>query len=107
MFSWLGEVRHALRALVKTPGFTLTATLILALGLGLTMYMFGALNAYILRPLPYPESEELLHFELSRPQEGSSSISLTPNDFLDFRREQRSLESLAAFYNGTVNIRGG
>jgi predicted permease len=104
MFSWLADLRHALRALARTPGFTLTATLILALGLGLTMYMFGALNVYVLRPLPYPDSEELTYLEFSRPEEGD--FSLTLHDFLDFRREQRSLESLAGFRTGTVNIGG-
>jgi putative ABC transport system permease protein len=106
MNAWVVDFRHALRSLIKAPGFTLTAVAILALGLGLSMYMFGAINAYIFKPLPYPDAHELVHLELSRPAKGDSSISLTVHDFLDFRREQRSLESLAGFYVGTVNIGG-
>ncbi len=104
MFSWLGDLRHAVRGLAKAPGFALTATLILALGLGLTMYMFGALNIYVLRPLPYPDPEELVYMKFSRSAEGDFPVAV--HDLLDFRRAQRSLESLAAFRSGTVNIGG-
>jgi predicted permease len=103
---WFSDIRHAFRSLIKTPGFTLTAGVILALGLGLTMYMFGALNAYVLKPLPFPDSEELVHVEHSRPTEGDLSMSVPIHDFLDYRREQRSLASVAGFYSGTVNIGG-
>jgi putative ABC transport system permease protein len=102
----MNDVKYALRSLVKTPGFALTAAVILALGLGLTMFMFGSLNAYVLKPLPFPDSEELVHVEFSRPIEGDFSIEVSIHDFLDFRREQRSLESIAGFYMGTVNIGG-
>jgi hypothetical protein len=45
MNGWASDFRYALRSFFKSPGFTLTASLILALGLGLTMYMFAAINA--------------------------------------------------------------
>ena len=87
MNAWFSDIRYALRSLIKTPGFTLTAGVILALGLGLTMYMFGALNAYVIKPLPFPDSEELVHLEHSRPAEGDFSMSVSIHDFIDYRRE--------------------
>jgi predicted permease len=100
------ELRRALRSLIKNPGHTLTASAILALGLGLAMFMFSGVNSYILRPLPFPEPERLLHLELTRILDNRDD-EVQLHDFLDYRREQRSLESLAAFYHGTVNVGGG
>jgi hypothetical protein len=47
-----------------------------------------------------------MHVEFNRPEEGTFSLSLLVHDLVDFRREQTSLESLAGFYNGTINIGG-
>ncbi len=102
----LKELRFALRSIVQAPGFSLTAGLILAIGLGLTMYMFSAINAYILRPLPFPEPDELIHVELSRPAQGEFSLSVSLHDFVDFRRQQSAFKALAGFYMGTVNVGG-
>ena len=58
------ELGLATRALRRSPGHAILATLILACGLGLTLFMFGAINAYVLKPLPYPEEtflQENLH----------------------------------------------
>ena len=90
MNSGASDFRYALRSLLKSPGYTLTASLILALGLGLSMYMFGAINGYVLKPLPFPDPVELTHVEFNRPEEGTFSLALSVHDLVDFRREQTS-----------------
>jgi len=99
-------IRQTLRALVRQPGFALAAILILGIGLGLTSYMFSAVNGYVLRPLPFRDSERLVHLETARPQERRDSIEVTLHDFLDWRAEQASFDQLGAFYLGTLNLSG-
>lgn len=56
-------MKHALRSLARTPGFTIVAITTLALGIGLTTAMFSLLNTFLLRPLPYPASDRLIELE--------------------------------------------
>jgi len=74
------ELRVALRALRRNPGHAMLATLILASGLGLTLFMFSAINAYVLKPLPFPDSDEVVHLEiaLGRQARDGSPLSNRP-----------------------------
>ena len=49
------DISFALRSLVRTPVFTTVAVTMLSVGIGLTIFMFGAINMYALRPLPFPQ----------------------------------------------------
>ncbi len=54
------ELRFATRALARNPWFTATCVLMLAAGLGLAMYMFGAINGFVLKPLPFMHADRLM-----------------------------------------------
>ncbi len=100
------EIRMTLSQLRQSPGFTAVASGILALGLGVTLYMCTAVQAYMLTPLPYPQPERIMHIERANLLSGFDSLEVTQHDFVEWRDVQQSFEDLAAFYYGTVNLSG-
>jgi putative ABC transport system permease protein len=95
------ELRFAARALKKTPAFTLTAAIALALGIGATTAMLSVLNAVLLRPLPYADADRLvvvLH-------QGRNPVA--PANFIDWRAQTRSFSDMAAAEYWTPEMTGG
>lgn len=101
------DIRYAGRSLLKAPGFTSVVVLILAIGIGANVAMFGILNTAMIRPLPYPEPERLV---LGRTTfSGFINPMSSAYDYWDWRDNSTSFERLAAFWAFTRNhtITGG
>jgi putative ABC transport system permease protein len=96
----MNDVRCAFRQLLKNPGFTAVAALTLALGIGATTAIFSVVNAVLLRPLPYPESDRLV--ELT---DSGGPIAI-PN-FIDWKEQQTVLEHLALYRAAEFNVLAG
>ncbi|MGD0098632.1 MAG: ABC transporter permease [Terracidiphilus sp.] len=92
MNTFLKDVRFSLRVLRKSPGFTVTAILTLALAIGANAVVFGILNALVLRPLNVARAESLYGLE-----EGADFGWQSYPDYLDLRERNRTFEDLAAF----------
>ena len=102
----LDEIRHALRRLLKTPGFTIVAVLTLALGIGANSAIFSVVHGVLLRPLPYEEPERLMQVYTSYPQD-EARYPLSAPDFTSVRESNRSFSAIGAYTDGTATITGG
>ena len=94
----LNDLRFAVRVLVRSPGFTSAALLVLTLGIGATTTMFGAINAVLLRPLPFPDPDKLFLVRETRPQAGFERTVVSAEEYLTWTRGSRVIEN-AAFAN--------
>ena len=97
--SWLQDVRYAARSLRKSPGFTLVAAITLALGVGANAAIFSVVNTVMLRPLPFAQPDALVRIWESDPEHGRPTFATSHPNFLDWRSEAKSLQSLAATTN--------
>ncbi len=98
----LQDLRYALRTLYRQPLFTAVAVLVLGLGIGANTAVFSVINAVLLRPLPYPDSDRLLLLREKMPLFDYGSCSL-PN-YLDWRAAQKSCTDLGIVTRGTYNL---
>ncbi len=98
------DVRHAVRGLLRTPGFALVTILTLALGIGANTAIFSIVNGVILRPLGYPKPEQLAYLTTRFPNMGFDQFWVSPPEFFEFRELNQSFASVGAFTTGEVNL---
>jgi putative ABC transport system permease protein len=101
MRSILNNLRYALRQLRKSPVFTLTAVLTLALGIGANTAIFTVVYATLLAPMPYPNPDQLV-MVWSKIQ-GSRNV-IAAGDFEDWKRESTVFQDLNAWSGGSFNL---
>ena len=94
----LQDLRFAFRQLRQNPGFALTATLILALGMGVSVAIFGFVDAALLQPLPYVDSNRLV--DVDEMSSTAPRTNISRPDYEDWKRLNRSFSSLDV-YTGT------
>src|SRR5262245_49043077 len=100
------DMRYGLRMLINKPGFTLTAVITLALGIGATSTIFSFVNGILLRPLPYQDSERLVLVDETAPKRGIASMGVSYSNFLDWREQNRVFTGVAAYGGGGYTLTG-
>ncbi len=105
MIEFLGELRYAGRMLLKHPGVSGLAIVALGLGIGLPAVMFSIVYGGMLRPLPFENGERLLTVGWVDRELDSDVLGVPAHDYYDWVATQSSYDQLAAYYEGTVNVR--
>ncbi len=107
MDTFLKNIRHGLRSLAKSPGFSAIAILTLALGIGANTAIFSVINTVLLQPLSYPNSDRLVELELTS-QDGNSDITSIPK-FNVWREQTQVFDSVTAYdpSGPGINVTGG
>jgi hypothetical protein len=91
---FVDDLRYTLRTLAKSPAFTATAVLSLALGIGAATAIFSVVNGVLLRPLPYPEPERLVRLWEANPARGLTRNDVNGWNFADWRAPGRLIAML-------------
>src|SRR4051812_26734501 len=98
------DLRHAIRNLLRTPGFALVTILTLALGIGANTAIFSVVNAVILRPLGYPDPDRLVFISSQFPKMGFDQFWVSPPEFLEFQERTRAFSAVGAFATNQANL---
>lgn len=104
--SLIYELRQSLRMLWSRPGFSISVALTLALSIGINTAVFSAIEGQLLRPLPYPQSDRLVHIANSYPKSGVEESGNTVADYLDRRAQADTLKDSAIYYDYSFDLTG-
>jgi putative ABC transport system permease protein len=104
MSSLLQDIRYAARMLRRQPGFTVVATLTLALGIGANTAVFTVVNGVLLRQLPYRDPDQLV--QLTHTRNGRLSMTYSPPNFLDVTTQSGVFSGATAITSSSANVTG-
>ena len=93
----LQDLRYALRTLARDRGFAIVAILILALGIGANIVVFSVVNTLLLRPLPFPQSNQLTYLQGNYGALGISDTSYTADWYEAYQRNNKSFQNISGY----------
>src|SRR5215475_8104265 len=104
------SLTHAVRVLRRNPGFTLSALAVLTLGIGANTAIFGVVNAVLLKPLPFPDSDSIVtvfHIPPAAAFPGIKRFSVSAANYFDWRAQNDVFESMSVIGGRTLRVGGG
>ncbi len=109
--SILADLKFVFRRLRKSPGFAVTVLLTLAIGIGANTAVFSVVNGVLLKPLPYPEPQQLVQLRLAAPgapglAEFRDELRLSASMYFTFARHNRAFQSIGVWQPATASITG-
>jgi predicted permease len=109
--SLLVDLKHVCRRLMRSPGFAFTVVITLAIGIGANTAVFSVLNSVLIRPLSYPEPQQLVSLRLIAPgatglADFRDELRMSPSMYLTFAAHNRSFQSVGVWQASTANITG-
>jgi predicted permease len=100
------DLRHALRSLIKSPGFALVFIVTMGLGIGANTAIFSAVNGVLLRPLPHEDGDRLVYLRHSAMLTGADNVTFSVPEIEDYRQGSPSLAEVAEFSAMTFTMLG-
>ena len=100
------RLKQVVRSLARMPGFTTVAVMTLAIGIGANTAVFGVIQGVLLKPLPYPQSGELVALDHAAPGVNIASAGAAPFLYFTYREEGRVFQDLGLWNTGTVSVTG-
>jgi putative ABC transport system permease protein len=97
------NLRYACRTLVKRPGFAVVVILTLALGIGANSAVFSAINAILLRPLPFPEADQLMLLQQYEPKTANPATFVAPSRLEDWQRMNGTFQAITGYYPDDIS----
>ena len=104
METLIKDIRYGVRSFLKRPGFLVIAVSTLALGIGATTAMFTVVNSVLLRPLRFPEPEQIVLFEGVYRGKGVGGSAQSVPDVADWQTQSQSFEQIAAFATNGLRL---
>ncbi|HUI57689.1 MAG TPA: ABC transporter permease [Bryobacteraceae bacterium] len=101
------DTRYALRMMRKNIGYTVSAIVILGLGIGVNTSIFSVVNSVLLKPLPYAQGDRLVSLRQPEPKLGIDDIGFSPMELGDYRAQNHSLSGIVEYHNMTFTLIGG
>src|SRR5690348_3070012 len=100
------QLRQTSRRLARAPMFTVITLVTLAAGVGANTVVFSVLEGVLLKPLPYPGSEQLASVRLTAPGIQLNDFELSPSDYFIFREQGRTFQDIGLYTNDSVSVTG-
>ena len=101
------DLRYSFRSLARTPGFALLAILTLALGIGANSAIFSVINGVILKPLGYPNPDQLVMITSQFPGLGFDKFWVSPPEYFELRERAQSFSEIGGYRANAVNLSEG
>ena len=99
-------LKPALRSLRKAPGFVAAFVLTLGLGIGANTAIFSIINGVLLRPLPYPEADRIMHLRQPAVRAGVENMNFSFQEVADYRGQAKTIDEFVEFGDWTFNVLG-
>src|ERR1051326_6428969 len=103
----LRDLRNGVRLLSHAPGVSALAVIALGLGIGAAVGIFSVVDAVLLKALPFPHSGRLLAIYEKNPAQKKYKLFVAPVNFLEWQRQSRTIEGMAAIVDTRTSLTGG
>jgi predicted permease len=106
MESFKNELKQVLRRLARAPMFTAITLITLAAGVGANTVVFSVLEGVLLKPLPYPQPDELVGVWLTAPAIQIKDLNLSPSDYFIYREQSKTFQDIGLYTGDSVSVTG-
>src|SRR5262249_58961036 len=100
------KIRFAIRSLRKTPGYVVAFIVTLGLGIGANTAIFSIINGFLLRPLPYPDADRLMHLRQPATAAGIQNTNFSFVEVSDYRSQSKTIDEFVEFGDWTFTVLG-